>query len=161
MMHSAMLLLVTAILVIAPSLSSAHQDTQFSLSPDGTLQNLPDKYHPGRVEIVHDGEFGPPIVTLTLSGNETRLPVCLAELFDIPKARIETRGSWYHVNSSLPPYLTVVLPQDTRKDGTFITYSLLFNLETAAFINSEFLSFNLADFCDPQEIKQLRVESGN
>ena len=129
-------LLVSAIISITSAIVSAHVDTVFTISENGTLKEVPEKYQPAK--LIFDASSSPPKATIEISGFSVSLPPCLSRLFILPEGeKIRAAGSWYHSRSVLPPYLHLELPQKTKPGdaSSFEGYSLLFNLEDAELID--------------------------
>ena len=109
----------------------AHEDTTISVAPDSGALSVPEEYQPASIVVSTSG-LDTPAVQVTLSGSSLHLPSCLAKLFVYQDSEEFTvSGSWYHDFELLPPYVNIYLPLESNAGGGFISYVLVFNLETA------------------------------
>jgi len=135
--RAAALAMIVCLIAAGPSI--AHQDTVLTLRSNGVLNGLPTQYQPAAIEIgpIKSDPTGRPVprVVVRLSGVESILKPCVAELFLLPKDQsLRIHGSWYHDFSILPPYVVVDLPSQTIEDEWFSGYTVLFDLRTAKII---------------------------
>ncbi len=131
------MLVVGAIAIIAPGSSSGHSDTPFTIHSDGFIEGVPDEYAPVYVRVGSHRPFPwlrrKTTVDLQFGGVRRALPHCLARLFRLPDGKAMTAyGSWYHDLDSLPPYLSLDLPQWSTPDGYLQGYSLTLSLDNGA-----------------------------
>jgi hypothetical protein len=134
---------VFSILFALPVVVEAHRDMWIPIENDGALGRLPPQYQPAKLEIRFDrgeGEKGVSFVRLTIAKRDVTLPICVSYILRSESlSEIRAKGSWYHENGSLPPYLELEFfdpgyNADSWPNGG---YSLLFNLNTAQLIRMD------------------------
>lgn len=118
-------LLLVGVLGTAESASS-HKDTALQLRPDGHVSGLPKEFDPVRIRVLGDPDE--PRVSLHVRTQTVQLPSCIGSFFYPPtRESVRAKGSWYHERSTLPPYVSLLLPSESPAGF----YSLLISLETA------------------------------
>jgi hypothetical protein len=119
--------------IFAATCASAHVDRPIRIEADGTLRGLPAKYEPAKLNWIASRPATH--LTLRVGANVISLPACVASRLGLETSKLRTHASWYHTGSSLPPYIVVdVVHAESRRDGWFKGFSLLFNLDTAELI---------------------------
>jgi hypothetical protein len=123
-------------LVLVATVASAHQDRILTLSPDGSIPEIPAPLGPVSLEISGLGGRAP-IVVFRSGKHANTLPPCVTQLIPSTKAsQVEVTGSWYHEESILPYYVGVAFHEPGYVAARSYNSSLyvLFNLRTTEVI---------------------------
>lgn len=95
--------------------SRGHEDTTFTIGPDGLVSGLPEIYgsiflHVDLAGFEMCGDVDPS-VTISHPAGDLSFPPCLMPLFDQTRREwVVTSGSWYHSSGGLPPYIAFDFP---------------------------------------------------
>lgn len=154
------------------STAFAHKDTNFPLLPDGKLQNFPKEFGEARILVdswqKKDGQASK--VKLVIGKKQVELPPCIAARVNESSIdRMQVRGSWYHNDFLLPPYLVIELPnKSSPKESYSDGYSLMFNLKSAKLIEIKKMIalgggtgvkeqvIKISEMCNRDEVSQMR-----
>ncbi len=119
----------------------AHQDRIFAIeSSSGRVQGIPSRY--GEILVSVDWNKKPgAAVKIKFGSRVLNLPACVSKYFmKSTQEKMRITGSWYHDRSTLPPYLSIELPDKsstTTSSGFVNGRNILMNLETAEIIEIE------------------------
>ncbi|MFC6633645.1 hypothetical protein [Microbulbifer taiwanensis] len=104
-------LALSIIFVVLPLLAHAHQDRIIRLS-EGKLVGLPEKYQPAILDLENR--------VFSIAGQKLILPDCYGKFFpETDEAEVFITASWYHINSDLPPYLSIRITEQGESIGHF------------------------------------------
>jgi len=89
----------------------AHQDRIITISDDWSLNGLPEMYSPASLKNW----------ILAVGTKTYKLPDCfIQQMSGIGREKVSVKGSWYHVRSSLPHYISIGI----ASKNVFILFSL-------------------------------------
>ena len=138
-----MRILATLLLVSLSGNCFAHRDTTLSVEPDGSLRGLPVQFSPasltlefGRIEGSNNLES----VTLEISGNSVKFPICIVRRLRSTSAEeIHVTSSWYHDQKIVPHYLGIDFHDSGFDSAKHYNqgYKFLFNVNTLRLMSLE------------------------
>jgi len=104
-------ILFTIFLAFYAMSAIAHQDRVISINDDWSLNGLPEMYSPASLR---DWRF-------TVGTKVYKFPECFVKKMNgVGKEKVSLKGSWYHVRSSLPHYISI----GVASKNIFILFSL-------------------------------------
>ena len=114
--------------------AQAHMDTWLSLTPDGAVAQLPDRYQSTRIHLkfARDATARLQRLVFVAGGHETVIADCWLRLVpDGARESMKISGSWYHDLKRLPPYVQLRFdaPRQGRDPDTAPGFRSLFNLQ--------------------------------
>src|SRR4051794_22318207 len=93
-------------LLFCSPMACAHKDRIFSVGSDGNVEGIPEKF--GAVAIEVDAESA----KVRIGRRTLDLPPCVSKIFhQSSPQKMRVLGSWYHTRSTLPPYISIDLPE--------------------------------------------------
>ena len=123
--------LVLLTLSALPGAVVAHEDRVLPIREDGTLDGLPTRYGTVKVEIVRTERSRESVEKVVISSQRFRTTLNQCVLRKLRKVvHVDASGSWHHVNSDLPPYVTLTFhsslgnPMGNNREYYSVTYSL-------------------------------------
>lgn len=108
------------VLQLLASAAGAHRDRLLSLSPTGSIPELPPKYVATRVQMTFSEDGQKKLTRLVFSSakRRTSIPACLLELVRSRKSnQVSLSGSWYHNETNLPHYVSIKFAEPGQKSA--------------------------------------------
>ncbi|MBD2458757.1 hypothetical protein H6G80_32435 [Nostoc sp. FACHB-87] len=130
--------------LLATNAAYAHRDRILTLTPNGSIPEIPATF--GRAHLTVSGlGTDQPLIQLKIGTHQTTLPACVARLIRTTSQRdIRLTGSWYHDESILPYYINIEFYDPGRNPNLHnSSYQILYNLHNAKIIKLTRFKANL------------------
>ncbi len=128
-----------AIILLMSSPVHAHRDSLLTVSPDGSIVEIPKALGPVSLVVTGLGTSAL-AVSFSVKGQSTSLPSCATQFIKTKLAtNMQITGSWYHEESTLPYYVRVKFfdPGYASNKSENSSINFLFDMRTSRLISVE------------------------